>query len=42
MHKFKYIPMKRDGEIGCVGCGRCVQLCPVNIDVREVVNQMNA
>lgn len=42
MHKFKYIPMKREGEIGCVGCGRCVQLCPVNIDVREVVNSMNA
>jgi len=42
MHKFKYIPLKRGGEIGCVGCGRCVVLCPVNIDVREVVNQMNA
>ena len=42
MHKFKYIPEKRGGEIGCVGCGRCVQICPVNIDVREVVNQMNA
>jgi len=41
MHKFKYIPMKRGGEIGCVGCGRCIQLCPVNIDVREVVNNMN-
>ncbi len=42
MHKFKYIPDKRGGEIGCVGCGRCVQLCPVNIDVRSVVNDMNA
>jgi len=42
MHKFKYIPVKRGGEIGCVGCGRCVQLCPVNIDVREVVRNMNA
>lgn len=41
MHKFKYIPMKRDGDIGCVGCGRCTQLCPVNIDVRQVVNDMN-
>lgn len=41
MHKFKYIPVKRGGEIGCVGCGRCVQLCPVNIDVRAVVNQLN-
>jgi len=42
MHKFKYIPVKRGGEIGCVGCGRCVRLCPVNIDVRRVVNDMNA
>lgn len=42
MHKFKYIPVKRGGEIGCVGCGRCVQLCPVNIDVRRVVNDMNS
>jgi ferredoxin len=41
MHKFKYIPVKRDGEIGCVGCGRCVTLCPVNIDIREVAKLMN-
>lgn len=41
MHKFKYMPIKLQGEIGCVGCGRCIQLCPVNIDVREVVNELN-
>ncbi len=41
MHKFKYIPFRLDGEIGCVGCGRCIVRCPVNIDVRDVVNQMN-
>ncbi len=41
MHKFKYIPFKLNGEIGCVGCGRCIVRCPVNIDVREVVNLMN-
>lgn len=41
MHKFKYMPIKLQGETGCVGCGRCIQLCPVNIDVREVVNEMN-
>ncbi len=41
MHKFKYMPIKLDGIIGCVGCGRCIKVCPVNIDVREVVKQMN-
>lgn len=41
MHKFKYMPSKLDGAIGCVGCGRCTLKCPVNIDVREVVNNMN-
>jgi formate hydrogenlyase subunit 6/NADH:ubiquinone oxidoreductase subunit I len=40
MHKFTYIPMRRDGEPGCVGCGRCVRICPANIDVREVVRRM--
>lgn len=41
MHKLKYIPMKQDGACGCIGCGRCVTLCPVNIDIREVAKQMN-
>jgi len=40
MHKFKYMPDKF-GVIGCVGCGRCTSKCPVNIDVRSVVNSMN-
>jgi Fe-S oxidoreductase len=25
----------------CVGCGRCVQQCPVNIDIRNVCETMN-
>jgi sulfhydrogenase subunit beta (sulfur reductase) len=41
MHKFKYMPFKLKGALGCVGCGRCTQKCPVNIDVREVVNTIN-
>ena len=40
MHKFKYMPDKF-GVIGCVGCGRCTSKCPVNIDVRSVVNSMD-
>ena len=27
MHKFAYIPLCNEGELGCSGCGRCVELC---------------
>jgi ferredoxin len=36
MHKFRYT-MENLGEIFCVGCGRCIVDCPVNIDVRETL-----
>jgi ferredoxin len=26
--------------IGCVGCGRCIQLCPVNNDLRVILNKL--
>lgn len=42
MHKLKYFPDKYEREIMCVGCGRCVKQCPVNIDIREVCNKLNA
>lgn len=38
-HKFSYIP-ENNNEIGCVGCGRCVVYCPVNIDIREVIERI--
>jgi ferredoxin len=41
MHKLKYFLDKYDQGIMCVGCGRCVASCPVNIDIREVCNRMN-
>jgi sulfhydrogenase subunit beta (sulfur reductase) len=37
--KFYYYPEQyhiEDG-IACTGCGRCVEACPVNIDIREVI-----
>ncbi len=42
MHKLKYFLDKYDAGIMCVGCGRCVKHCPVNIDIREVCNTMNS
>jgi ferredoxin len=41
MHKLKYFVDKYDKGIMCVGCGRCVQQCPVNIDIRKVTQTMN-
>ena len=41
MHKLKYYVDKYDVGIQCVGCGRCVRSCPVNIDIRRVCNLMN-
>jgi len=36
MHKFNYF-VKNFGETACVGCGRCIKNCPVNLDIREVI-----
>ncbi len=41
MHKLKYYVDKYDSGVQCVGCGRCIQLCPVNIDIRDVCETMN-
>jgi sulfhydrogenase subunit beta (sulfur reductase) len=41
MHKLKYYVDKYGRGVACVGCGRCVQHCPVNIDIRRVVQLMN-
>jgi sulfhydrogenase subunit beta (sulfur reductase) len=26
---------------GCVGCGRCIEVCPVNIDIVEMLYDMS-
>ena len=41
MHKLKYYVDKYKAGTACVGCGRCVQFCPVNIDIRRVYNLVN-
>jgi ferredoxin len=41
MHKFKYF-VDRFGPLSCVGCGRCIRQCPVNIDIRQVLRDLLA
>lgn len=36
MHKLVYFPEKYGRGVMCVGCGRCVTACPVNVDIREM------
>jgi len=38
-HKFKYL-VEEFGQAGCTGCGRCVEMCPVNIDIRAVLAEL--
>ncbi len=37
-HKLTRIPMAFN-SYGCVGCGRCVSLCPASVDIREVLKR---
>ncbi len=38
-HKYSYFVGKFD-VIACVGCGRCVNHCPVNIDLIDILRQV--
>lgn len=39
MHKFKYYDDKF-GQTLCTGCGRCVRICPVGIDIAAIVEEI--
>jgi len=39
--KFSYFP-EQYGVLGCVGCGRCSQYCPVGIDIRTIISEIIA
>jgi Fe-S-cluster-containing hydrogenase component 2 len=39
LHKFSYFPSTH-GMAACVGCGRCVRACPVNLDIRTMLAQI--
>jgi len=38
--KFCYVPTDYNVPVGCVGCGRCIAACPVNIDISEVLRDL--
>ena len=38
-HKYCY-SLDEVGELSCVGCGRCVEVCPAGIDLREVLKEV--
>lgn len=41
MHKLMYYPMAHEGTFSCVGCGRCVENCPINMNIIKVINAVN-
>ena len=40
MHKLIYFPMNNGGEFGCVGCGRCLSKCPINMNIVKVMKSL--
>ncbi len=36
MHKLVYYPGNNEGIFGCVGCGRCLQKCPIHMNIVKV------
>jgi sulfhydrogenase subunit beta (sulfur reductase) len=41
LHKFSYF-RDNQGMISCTGCGRCIEACPVNLDIREAIERLLA
>lgn len=39
LHKLRYFPERYDMLL-CVGCGRCVVKCPVNLDITDVIKKI--
>jgi len=40
MHKLVYYPSNNNGTFGCVGCGRCLQKCPIHMNIVKVAKKL--
>ena len=40
MHKLVYFPNNNEGIFGCVGCGRCLQKCPIHMNIVKVAKAL--
>ena len=40
MHKLVYYPANNEGIFGCVGCGRCLAKCPINMNIVKVIKEI--
>lgn len=40
MHKLVYYPENNGGMFSCVGCGRCVQKCPISMNIVKVMKTL--
>lgn len=40
MHKLVYYPSNNEGIYSCVGCGRCLQKCPINMNIVKVMKTL--
>ena len=39
MHKLVYYPTNNDGMFSCVGCGRCLAKCPIQMNIVKVMKK---
>ncbi len=40
MHKLVYYPANNEGLYSCVGCGRCLQKCPISMNIVKVIKSL--
>ena len=40
MHKLVYYPENNEGLFSCVGCGRCLAICPISMNIVKVMKKI--